>query len=230
MGARSAQKKRLPLLFENPPFSVKSDPPPPSKRVIGWNDFDFETTASSSSISESEEFQDTESDIPDRPPPQQPPDQLREIHSAIEIYEHRIQSGKDKVRIHPAQAVDAFRNEGPPKTLTREERRLQQRYGVEEERLGIPEFWEDRAYDRPGQRMSKSETAKMETMIRELTKEPITRKQREEQAKAEGRAIMRTRRAERQLEKMEEPPFPVLRMTSRYVCTDDSDGTDWEDF
>jgi hypothetical protein len=135
---------------------------------------------------------------------------MAQVHAALEIYEYRIHFGEDPLRDHPAQAVEAFRQNQYPILVSRRERAVQHHYRTWEEKTEIPAFWEPRSYDRIGMEMSAAESAALEATIREITH--------------------RTRNLKKKHGEKWNISEATLQISSKFLDTEDSEGTDWEDF
>jgi hypothetical protein len=83
-------------------------------------------------------------------------------------------------------------------------------------------------YDRPEELLPQSESGRLSDAIKDLMTQPVTPRQRLAQAEAEGRAVMQTRRTGRFRER-EAGTIGIVRICSKYLDTDASDGTDWAD-
>lgn len=70
-----------------------------------------------------------------------------DLHHKLEIIEHRIQSGQDKQRGHPAMCVHVLEHEGVV-PQTRSELKMMKNYEVIDPKCVIPSFWERRVYDK----------------------------------------------------------------------------------
>jgi hypothetical protein len=210
MSATCIKSRRSSILLDDPKLSETSKLRPTSVRTSAGSRSD---TTNSSSFKETKPRGSSVTAKPARY------DSLVEIHAALEVYEHRIQWGQDRKHRHPALALDAFRENQHPTTRNREERHLQLHYQTMFENSRIPIFWERRVYDRPGTLMGAAETAALSSLMHKTITKIAGRKTKaadqEEAPKEAQKEQMRHKR---------------LRMTSKRCDTDDSEGTDWEDF
>lgn len=151
-----------------------------------------------------------------------------DLHKELEIYESRISSGGDSVHFHPIMARQAkIVDRGL--VLSQHEHEKAMRYEAVPIVEKTPCFWPERPWDRPETRMSKGETEQLERKLLEEDEKlkefcsiqrpnPLVNPKRSQSSTAgpnKTKRIMKT---------------TIVKLDPIYYLTDDSDGTDLDDF
>ncbi len=105
-----------------------------------------------------------------------------EMHAKLELIEHRIRQGHDKLHTDPALSVYVLKTEGIGEA-DRGEERTRDNYYSNKVMSSVPTFWEPRVYDQPCELLddaatkSLQETIKLCTADSQYSSRVVTRRQ-----------------------------------------------------